>query len=275
MGRLSEEEIKVAAIILWNMWGYRNRVAFRGVTADQGHLCRLIEASLSEQNALESSSSYLGSHRGESLSSHSLWKPPPLSWLKLNVDASWNNFAQIGGVGWIIRDFKGSLISAGFKEIRKLWPISYLEGWAIREGISNYLKLRHLPCSSLIVESDAEAIVNLLNRESFDLSEVQDVVDDVLELSKRVDEIRFSWCPRKDNRIAHLLAREAAMLSLARPQVSSSRSGKTTISGSSLDSCFWFNPSSPSREVCFFGRDMNIPFWLSSAIIEEGLVVGC
>lgn len=48
----------------------------------------------------------------ENHQSQSSWTPPPTSTLKLNVDAFWSRASGIGGVGWTIRDSKGSLVLA-------------------------------------------------------------------------------------------------------------------------------------------------------------------
>ncbi|PKU60814.1 hypothetical protein MA16_Dca028787 [Dendrobium catenatum] len=57
--------------------------------------------------------------------SETSWHPPPLDWIKINIDASLldSNLASIGGVA---RDFKGSLLLA-FGEQKLHWDINQLE----------------------------------------------------------------------------------------------------------------------------------------------------
>lgn len=72
---LASDELNVAAIIMWNIWSFRNRVICNRFTADQTQLCRNIEANIKDQDTIENSRSNLLSIRSESLSSHQSWPP--------------------------------------------------------------------------------------------------------------------------------------------------------------------------------------------------------
>lgn len=42
--------------------------------------------------------------------SHSKWQKPPLSFVKCNVGASWDENSKTGGGAWIFRDEKGTIL---------------------------------------------------------------------------------------------------------------------------------------------------------------------
>lgn len=48
----------------------------------------------------------------------SRWQPPPAGWLKCNFDCSFSTNNEFAGIGWIVRDEKGSFITAGSAKIR-------------------------------------------------------------------------------------------------------------------------------------------------------------
>lgn len=163
----------------------------------------------------------------------------------------------------MIRDSIGSLVAAGFKKIGRRWSVVMLEACAMRDqrGMINYLNVCKNSRFSLDVESDSESLINSINHHSSDLSKVQ--ADEVLELAKGVNEINFSWCLRSGNVVALSLAREASMLSSSRPQVGDFFNSNLVVD------YFPQGPSTSFLEVCFFGRDSCLPFWLSYAIIED------
>lgn len=55
----------------------------------------------------------------------------------MNIDASWMNKSNSGGIGWIVRDSSGSLIGVGLQKIEKKWSIKSMEAKAILEGINS------------------------------------------------------------------------------------------------------------------------------------------
>lgn len=69
--------------------------------------------------------------------SHELWRPLAESW-KMNSDASWSEEFGVGGIGWIICDFFGSLIGRGCLRIGKHWKIKVLEMKTIEEGLKAF-----------------------------------------------------------------------------------------------------------------------------------------
>lgn len=58
----------------------------------------------------------------------------------------------------------------------------------------------------LIVESDCTNLVNLISHESWDLSELSNLVEEIVSMSEAALVVFFSWCPRSANGAAHRLA---------------------------------------------------------------------
>ncbi|XP_020684615.2 uncharacterized protein LOC110101165 [Dendrobium catenatum] len=89
------------------------------------------------------------------------WCPPPPEWIKLNVDATLFPSYK-GGIGGVIRDFKGRLIAAfGKPEIH--WDITHLELLAITSG-KDILKDWMHGYKCIIIESHNINIINLIHK---------------------------------------------------------------------------------------------------------------
>lgn len=67
----------MAAIIIWKIWSYHNKLLIEGGAADKGLMSRFIEANIKEHNETESSISNLGILSAKNLASHNRWTPPP------------------------------------------------------------------------------------------------------------------------------------------------------------------------------------------------------
>ncbi|KAI0515992.1 hypothetical protein KFK09_008663 [Dendrobium nobile] len=84
------------------------------------------------------------------------WCPPPLDWIKINVDASLLS-SNIAGIGGVFRDHKGRLILAfGKKKIH--WDIAQFELEAVIT-VRDFIRRWMLDCKGVIIESDNINIV--------------------------------------------------------------------------------------------------------------------
>lgn len=247
--QLSTEERNLAILVLWNLWTARNKCTLNSQRPDLNQICRIIHNIYEE--CKEKEKNHLNSAADESHLSHHQWKPPEHNSWKLNPDASWFEDKGVGGLGWIVRDSNGSLIGAGCKQIRRKWAIKCLEAEAILEGLKAYGsadifegRRRMLP---LVVESDSVEVVGALNHESEDLSELNLIVDEIEHSDEFAKVIRISKCCRKENHLAHSLARAAA------------------VNGSFN----FFVPSRlPGEEENVFWREVSFPSWFTSVINE-------
>ena len=86
------------------------------------------------------------------------WEKPFAGWMKLNIDGSVFGSLGVAGCGGVIRDDYGQWIS-GFTKRIGITNSFIAELWGLREGL---IMCCDLNISSLIVELDARAVVDLL-----------------------------------------------------------------------------------------------------------------
>ncbi|KAL0907988.1 hypothetical protein M5K25_022448 [Dendrobium thyrsiflorum] len=92
----------------------------------------------------------------ESLNS---WHPPPLDWIKVNVDASLLR-TNLAGIGGVFRDHKGRLIMA-FGRNMFHWDVAQLEMEAV-VSLQEYIQDWMLECKGLIIEGDNLNIIKFI-----------------------------------------------------------------------------------------------------------------
>lgn len=110
---INGERVEDVTITLWTIWNLRNRVLISNDRANFQLLYRQIKKNLHEQRKRINPN--LAANNSEKQWNHGSWSPPPSSFLKMNVDASWNeNFAR-GGIGWVVCDSLGYPIGIGYK----------------------------------------------------------------------------------------------------------------------------------------------------------------
>ena len=64
------------------------------------------------------------------------WERPPVGWMKLNIDGSFDSSAEKGGVGAILRDSAGKTIFASSKAIERCSEALESELRAFMDGLS-------------------------------------------------------------------------------------------------------------------------------------------
>ncbi|XP_042499822.1 uncharacterized protein LOC122078011 [Macadamia integrifolia] len=134
-----------------------------------------------------------------------MWKPP-LPFVKLNSDVSWNSRSKCGGLGVVVRNHEGNPIIAVSDMVSC--------GSAI-EGKVLALRLGLLECISkdvrfVLAETDCKDLGNFLN----DLPKappllVQGILQDIRFILKEFSSCIFSYISREFNVIADSLAQKA------------------------------------------------------------------
>ncbi|KAL0926287.1 hypothetical protein M5K25_002504 [Dendrobium thyrsiflorum] len=91
--------------------------------------------------------------------SHNAWHPPPLDWIKINMDASLLS-SNLAGIGGVFRDYRGRLLLAfGRKKVH--WDVAQLEMEAIlalREHIQGWM----MSSKGVIIEGDNFNIIKFI-----------------------------------------------------------------------------------------------------------------
>lgn len=83
---LSITELCLVVMFMWCIWGARNNMLFRGQSSGAQNICARAQGILDSFQSLDINSvkCNLSSERQENVK----WEPPPVDWLKLNVDAA-------------------------------------------------------------------------------------------------------------------------------------------------------------------------------------------
>lgn len=63
-------------------------------------------------------------------------------------------------------------------------------------------------CPSMIVESNATKVINLLTNRVEDLSKISNIVEDIKVLASQLGDVLFTRCSRSCNGTANMLTRE-------------------------------------------------------------------
>ncbi|KAL0003809.1 hypothetical protein SO802_011370 [Lithocarpus litseifolius] len=116
-------------------------------------------------------------------------------WVQLGVSISNQAFWMSNLQEWI--SLNGKTNSSSDREL-----------WGLREGL---LLCCNLNIDSLVVELDAQAVVEIFKNATYVNNVISPLLDDCRRLTARFHRIRFNHCYRQANRCADLLARMGAI----------------------------------------------------------------
>ena len=115
------------------------------------------------------------------------WKHPPEGWFKVNVDAAVRVEQQGTGLGIVIRNSGGKVIAAAMKPTKFIGKVDFPEAEAIRFGLET---AENVGCFPLIVESDSQKIVDLVNPKKSSRAEIFCVASEIQDRMKRLNQVK-------------------------------------------------------------------------------------
>ncbi|XP_019160712.1 PREDICTED: uncharacterized protein LOC109157266 [Ipomoea nil] len=130
------------------------------------------------------------------------WDPPPLFWLKCNVDATLTTSGA--GFGAVLRDHIGRFVAARNGRLTCDRDPLMAEACAVREAL---LWLRNNGRNHVIIESDCLVFCNAFNSSKLDLSCVGLVVKQCTQIARDIGDVAVRHVRRSANRVAHALPR--------------------------------------------------------------------
>jgi ribonuclease HI len=134
----------------------------------------------------------------------SRWKPPDTGWQCLSVDASFIKESNFASWGALARNHLGQIKWSAWGILSDCDNAETAEALACLEGIKQAVKLVD---SSLIIESDCDALIKKANSDGRDRSHTSSVLADIHRLVTLLPNFTFRKVAREDNRPAHELAR--------------------------------------------------------------------
>lgn len=191
------------ATIAWAIWGNRNEVRNGGKKKSGCELAQWISRYLKEY--------YAALERPAIVPEVQVlrWSPPPLDRCKINVDGAVFKAKKAAGLGVLIRDCHGQVITALSKKINApLGPVE-AEAKAIEAGVQF---AREIGIQDFIIEGDSLTVFNALCGNTSPPSSVAAVVSGIKVLSGYLTMVKFSHVRRQCNRPAHLLAKYAVVI---------------------------------------------------------------
>ncbi|GMI84977.1 hypothetical protein HRI_002167000 [Hibiscus trionum] len=131
------------------------------------------------------------------------WTAPPLSLVKVIVDASFICSETRAITTAVIHDHEGLVIGASRRHYLAIHSIFTTEALAVLHGLS---LAQDLGCASIQVESDSLAVVKSLNSTDTDRSEIRAITWDAKVKARSFNACDFRFISRQGNRTAHALA---------------------------------------------------------------------
>ena len=105
--------------------------------------------------------------------------------MKLNTDGAVNGNPDLVGCGGVVRDDLGQWV-IGFSKCIDITSSFAAELWGLMEGLILYCNLN---VTSLEIELDAKAIVDILNKPDYVNNIISPILDDCRLLASRIPQV--------------------------------------------------------------------------------------
>ncbi|KAM1655185.1 hypothetical protein ACFX2K_007478 [Malus domestica] len=122
------------------------------------------------------------------------------------MDGAVKGHTNIGGVGVVSRDWRGGFLAAGEQQFSGVTLVPLLELFAVRYGLQE-AQLQGF--QQVVVESDSQKVIAVLNGTYADSSALGMIAEDVLQLASNFSRVKFIHASRLCNGVAHHLAKFA------------------------------------------------------------------
>ena len=149
---------------------------------------------------------YVNAHSPSATSRKEGWSRPPMGFVKLNVDASFDHDLLRGTAGAMLRDDKGNFIAGGNWKIDWCADVLTAEAMALRFGL---ILAQKVGCNRLIINSDNMEVIDTMKNGGQSAGVAAAVFEDCYFMACDFPLTRFEHCNRVANKVAHELARLA------------------------------------------------------------------
>jgi ribonuclease HI len=138
------------------------------------------------------------------------WKPPPEDVVKLNCDSAFFAGTRNGGCGFVIREWDGGVISAGYGKLENVNEAFHAKVIACLQGIQ---RAADLGVQKLILETDASMVAQAMKSTDYDRSSAGGLIWEMKDLlASNFASIVVNQIPRSCNSVADSLAALRASL---------------------------------------------------------------
>ncbi|XP_019233012.1 PREDICTED: uncharacterized protein LOC109213647 [Nicotiana attenuata] len=138
---------------------------------------------------------------------HAMIEPPPKGWFKANIDGAFKRSLLEGGIGGVVRDYKGKWKTGYYKKIQAISPIK-IELQDFRHALQLIIREHILPVE---VETDAIEVIRLLSDDYPTYNNLLHECRWLMDEASRQGTITLKHSFRERNMVAHVLAKAALM----------------------------------------------------------------
>ncbi|XP_059670910.1 uncharacterized protein LOC132316455 [Cornus florida] len=176
----------LGALLCWHIWKARNDEVFKNIRQDAAEVVSLAVSDLSEFNTISKFKVVYSPVLDSPIFVPSQWTPPPLGFLKLNMDASFSPiFLECGG-GIILRDELCRPIKIASLFFHHVSNVELAEALLLRES----LKLAQAwGYSKVLFEGDCKSVMSLRPNSIF----VSVVLEDIASILRVMEGCSLSW----------------------------------------------------------------------------------
>ena len=188
---------ELIAITAWYLWWERRSLVHQGKTQDAYQI---------SMGARAITTNYVIAQSSKATNKIEGWTRPPLGFVKLNVDASFDQDMLRGTAGAVLRDDKGRFIVGGNWKMDWCADVLTAEAMALRFGL---LLAQKAGSNRLVVNSDNMEVIDTMKNGGHTAGAAAAVFDDCYFMACDFPLVRFEHCNRKANKVAHEIARVA------------------------------------------------------------------
>ncbi|XP_021737851.1 uncharacterized protein LOC110704378 [Chenopodium quinoa] len=193
--------VQRAVYLAWIIWSERNRKVFDVLITPNKILVDRIRRLVDEFRAY--SKKIYGVTGKKESSNLNRWIAPRTGFVKLNSDASLVEEGWVG-LGVVARNSKGEVLLYVVRRVRARWPPEIAEA----KALAMVVKLaKAYGFADVVLESDCQVLVNRLSKAAVYFSDLDGVIEDILNLSGAFNSFSWSHVKRGWNIVAHHLAR--------------------------------------------------------------------
>ncbi|XP_052484349.1 uncharacterized protein LOC128039806 [Gossypium raimondii] len=195
-----EERIWEKVIIaIWAIWWARNKQVMEGISTTKQNSIAKILSMVDELRVLNEKLPVVKAVGSD------CWRPPQVSWVKLNFDAAYKSQTKSSCSGFIIRNERGKVIGSGVTHHGNILDAFLAEAIACFQRL---LFAKETGFTKVEVEGDSRTVIEKINQEGFDRAYLDSVITDIKSIGRTFHRIRFKHARREANRVAHFIARE-------------------------------------------------------------------
>ncbi|XP_035544636.1 uncharacterized protein LOC118348020 [Juglans regia] len=173
--KLSIGDMEEVAVVLRGLWLRRNTFVFDSKLLSHTYVISTARESLEEYQSSCGKITEIRQQANTGGLVHS-WNPLDVDWFKANWDAALDVKQRKVGLGVVIRNDKGEVMAACCESKSFVDQPAIAEGWALRKAMELCEDLRF---NKVIMEGDAQVVVNAVNSQIEDLSYFGSIIEDL------------------------------------------------------------------------------------------------